>query len=43
VPVLYLDLEPAEEALVLATLDPIGAMAVGVTPLVGGTRAGVPT
>ncbi len=27
VPVLYVDLEPAEEALVLATLDPIGAMA----------------
>ena len=27
VPVLYVDLEPEEEALVLATLDPIGAMA----------------
>ena len=27
VPVLYVDLEPQEEALVLATLDPIGAMA----------------
>ncbi len=27
VPVLYVDLDPAEEALVLATLDPIGAMA----------------
>ena len=27
VPVLYVDLEPAEEALVLATFDPIGAMA----------------
>jgi len=27
VPVLYVDLEPDEEALVLATLDPIGAMA----------------
>lgn len=27
VPVLYVDLSPAEEALVLATLDPIGAMA----------------
>lgn len=27
VPVLYVDLEPAEAALVLATLDPIGAMA----------------
>ena len=26
-PVLYVDLDPAEEALVLATLDPIGAMA----------------
>ena len=26
-PVLYVDLEPDEEALVLATLDPIGAMA----------------
>jgi site-specific DNA-methyltransferase (adenine-specific) len=28
VPVLYVDLSPEEEALVLATLDPIGAMAV---------------
>jgi hypothetical protein len=27
VPVLYVDLSPEEEALVLATLDPIGAMA----------------
>ena len=27
VPVLYVDLDPGEEALVLATLDPIGAMA----------------
>src|SRR5438128_1559091 len=27
VPVLYVDLDEAEEALVLATLDPIGAMA----------------
>jgi ParB-like chromosome segregation protein Spo0J len=27
VPVLYVDLEPEEEALILATLDPIGAMA----------------
>jgi ParB-like chromosome segregation protein Spo0J len=27
VPVLYVDLDPEEEALVLATLDPIGAMA----------------
>ena len=27
VPVLYVDLDPDEEALVLATLDPIGAMA----------------
>ena len=27
VPVLYVDLEPEEEALVLATLDPISAMA----------------
>ena len=27
VPVLYIDLDPEEEALVLATLDPIGAMA----------------
>ena len=26
-PVVYVDLEPEEEALVLATLDPIGAMA----------------
>ena len=27
VPVLYVDLDPDEEALVLATLDPIGALA----------------
>jgi hypothetical protein len=27
VPVLYVDLEPAEEKLILATLDPLGAMA----------------
>ena len=27
IPVLYVDLDPREEALVLATLDPIGAMA----------------
>ena len=27
IPVLYVDLDPGEEALVLATLDPIGAMA----------------
>lgn len=32
VPVLYVDLAPAEEALILATLDPIGAMAVTDAP-----------
>lgn len=31
VPVLYVDLDPEEEALVLATLDPIGAMAAADT------------
>lgn len=32
VPVLYVDLTPAEEALILATLDPIGAMAAMDAP-----------
>lgn len=32
VPVLYVDLDPAEEALILATLDPIGAMAATDAP-----------
>ena len=34
---------PDEEVPVLTTLVPIGAMGVGVTPIVGGTRAGAPT
>jgi ParB-like chromosome segregation protein Spo0J len=35
VPVLYVDLDPEEEALVLATLDPIGAMATADTAKLG--------
>lgn len=43
VPVTYVDLSEEEEALVLATLDPIGAMAVADTHLLGELLEGVRT
>ena len=41
VPVLYVDLDPEEEALVLATLDPIGAMATADTAKLEELLAGI--
>ena len=41
VPVLYVDLSPEEEALVLATLDPIGAMATADTAKLEELLAGI--
>jgi DNA modification methylase len=41
VPVLYVDLDPEEEALVLATLDPIGAMATADTEKLEALLAGI--
>src|SRR5450759_5344851 len=41
VPVLYVDLSPDEEALVLATLDPIGAMATADTEKLEELLAGI--
>src|SRR5665811_1753274 len=41
VPVLYVDLSPDEEALVLATLDPIGAMATADTEKLEALLAGI--
>src|SRR5450759_1848808 len=41
VPVLYVDLDPDEEALVLATLDPIGAMATADTAKLEELLAGI--
>ncbi len=41
VPVLYVDLSPDEEALVLATLDPIGAMATADTAKLEELLAGI--
>jgi hypothetical protein len=41
VPVLYVDLSPEEEALVLATLDPIGAMATADTAKLAELLAGI--
>ena len=41
VPVLYVDLDPNEEALVLATLDPIGAMAAADTEKLEALLAGI--
>ncbi len=41
VPVLYVDLDPEEEALVLATLDPIGAMATADEAKLNELLAGV--
>jgi DNA modification methylase len=41
VPVVYVDLDPEEEALVLATLDPIGAMATADTEKLEELLAGI--
>jgi DNA modification methylase len=41
VPVLYVDLDPEEEALILATLDPIGAMATADTAKLEELLAGI--
>src|ERR1035437_4286085 len=41
VPGLYVDLDPEEEALVLATLDPIGAMATADTEKLEALLAGI--